>query len=474
LELEIKKKNMLKSNTYEYVEITDFAAEGKCIFKSDDGVIFVEGNVAPGDIVDLQVVRTKKKLKEAIVTKIHSSSALRTTPYCEHHGVCGGCKWQHIGYEHQLRFKRQQVVDHFERIGKIRNVEINEIIAAPKTEYYRNKLEFTFSNWRWLTKEQMDSGEKYAKTALGFHVPKRFDKIFTVDQCHLQPSPSNEIRNSLHRFGEESGFPYYDVRFNVGTLRNLIVRTANSGDVMVIVQFGEQNDEAIAKTMEYLQKNHPEITSLNYIVNLKGNDSYQDQEVINYAGEKVIRETMEDLTFLVGPKSFYQTNSEQAYQLFNVARDYAGLTGNESVYDLYTGTGTIANFVARRAKKVVGVEYVEAAVQDARRNSELNGITNTSFFAGDMRAIMNESFLREHGRPDVIITDPPRAGMDVPVIETILKAAPDRIVYVSCNTATQARDLAFMSEDYAVTKVQPVDMFPNTHHVENVALLVRR
>jgi 23S rRNA (uracil1939-C5)-methyltransferase len=258
LELEIKKKNMLKSNTYEYVEITDFAAEGKCIFKSDDGVIFVEGNVAPGDIVDLQVVRTKKKLKEAVVTKIHSSSALRTTPYCEHHGVCGGCKWQHIGYEHQLRFKRQQVVDHFERIGKIRNVEINEIIAAPKTEYYRNKLEFTFSNWRWLTKEQMDSGEKFSKNALGFHVPKRFDKIFTVDQCHLQPGPSNEIRNSLHRFGEESGFPYYDVRFNVGVLRNLIVRTANSGDVMVIVQFGEQNDEAIAETMEYLQKNHPE------------------------------------------------------------------------------------------------------------------------------------------------------------------------------------------------------------------------
>lgn len=465
---------MVKNIKYEYVEITDFAAEGKCIFKSEDGVIFVEGNVAPGDIVDLQVVKTKKKLKEAIVTKIHSYSPLRTDPYCLHNVVCGGCKWQHIAYEHQLKFKRQQVVDHFQRIGHIKNVSINEIIAAPKTEYYRNKLEFTFSNWRWLTKEQMDSGANFTKHALGFHVPKRFDKIFTVDHCHLQPDPSNTIRNSLHHFGELHNIPYYDVKYNVGTLRNLVVRTANSGDVMVIVQFGEQNDEAIEQVMQYLHKTHSEITSLNYIVNLKGNDSYQDQEVIHYAGETSIRETMEDLTFLVGPKSFYQTNSEQAYQLFSVAREFAGLTGNESVYDLYTGTGTIANFVARRARKVVGVEYVEAAVQDARKNSELNGITNTSFFAGDMRGIMNESFLKEHGRPDVIITDPPRAGMDQPVVETILKAAPDRIVYVSCNTATQARDLALMSGDYEVTKVQPVDMFPNTHHVENVALLQRR
>jgi 23S rRNA (uracil1939-C5)-methyltransferase len=465
---------MLKNNKYEYVEITDFAAEGKCIFKSEDGVIFVEGNVAPGDIVDLQVVKTKKKLKEAVVTKIHKLSDLRTEPYCIHHPVCGGCRWQHIGYQHQLQFKRQQVIDHFERIGKIRNVEINQILAAPRTEYYRNKLEFTFSNWRWLTKEQMDSGQSFSKNALGFHVPKRFDKIFTVDHCHLQPDPSNTIRNSLHHFADLKGFPYYDVRFNVGIMRNLVVRTANTGDVMVIVQFGADNLEVIQEVMEYLHHTHTSITSLNYIINLKGNDSYQDQEVIHYAGETSIRETMEDLTFLVGPKSFYQTNSEQAYQLFSVAREFAGLTGNESVYDLYTGTGTIANFVARRARKVVGVEYVEAAVQDARRNSELNGITNTSFFAGDMRAIMNEGFLGKHGRPDVIITDPPRAGMDQPVVETILKAAPDRIVYVSCNTATQARDLALMSEDYAVTKVQPVDMFPNTHHVENVALLVRK
>lgn len=465
---------MSKGTKYEYVEITDFAAEGKCIFKSEDGVIFVEGNVAPGDIVDLEVVRTKKKLKEAVVTKIHAQSALRSEAYCLHHGVCGGCKWQHIGYEHQLRFKRQQVVDHFERIGKIKGVEINPILAASQTEYYRNKLEFTFSNWRWLTREQMNSGDPFSRNALGFHVPKHFDKIFSVDHCHLQPDPSNAIRNSLHAFGEANGIPYYDVRFNRGVLRNVVIRTANSGDIMVIVQFGEQNDEAIEKVMQFLKETHPEITSLNYIVNLKGNDSYQDQDVINYAGETTIRETMEDLTFLVGPKSFYQTNSAQAYNLFKITRDYAGLTGNESVYDLYTGTGTIANFVARQAKKVVGVEYVEAAVEDARINSALNGITNTSFFAGDMRKIMNEEFLKRHGKPDVIITDPPRAGMDVPVVETILKATPARIVYVSCNSATQARDLALMSEDYDIVKAQPVDMFPHTHHVENVALLVRK
>ncbi len=465
---------MSKGTRYEYVEITDFAAEGKCIYKSENGVVFVEGDVAPGDVVDLEVVRTKKKLQEAVVTQIHSRSSFRSVPYCEHFGVCGGCKWQHIGYEHQLRFKRQQVVDHFERIGKIKNVEINPIFAAPETLYYRNKLEFTFSNWSWLTREQMQSDEVFSKNALGFHVPKHFDKIFTVNHCHLQPDPSNAIRNSLQQFGDASGIPYYDVRFNRGVLRNIVIRTANSGDIMVIVQFGEQDDEAIERVMQFLIAEHPEITSLNYIVNLKGNDSYQDQDVINYSGDKTIRETMEDLTFLVGPKSFYQTNSVQAYNLFKITREYAGLTGNESVYDLYTGTGTIANFVARQAKKVVGVEYVEAAVEDARINSALNNITNTKFFAGDMRRIMNEDFLRQQGRPDVIITDPPRAGMDQPVVETILKAAPDRIVYVSCNTATQARDLALMAEDYDVVKAQPVDMFPHTHHVENVALLVRK
>ncbi len=462
---------MNKNISYEKVEITDFAAEGKCIYKSEEGVVFVEGDVAPGDIVDLRVVKTKKKLKEAVVTKIHSRSNLRVEPYCSHFGLCGGCKWQHIGYEHQLKFKQQQVLDHFERIGHLKDITINPIVGAPKTELYRNKLEYTFSNWRWLTKEQVDSGDHFDKFALGFHVPKRFDKIFTVEHCHLQPDPSNAIRNSLHAFGLESGIQYYDVRFNRGILRNVVIRTANSGDVMVIVQFGENNSEAIEKVMVYLQNNHPEITSLNYIVNLKGNDSYQDQEVINYSGTEKIRETMENLTFHVGPKSFYQTNSEQAYELFKITREFAGLTGSELVYDLYTGTGTIANFVASKAKKVIGLEYVEAAVADARINSQLNGVTNTEFYAGDMRYLLNDAFVKKHGRPDVIITDPPRAGMDVPVIETILNASPDRIVYVSCNSATQARDLALMSEHYQVVKVQPVDMFPNTHHVENIALL---
>ncbi|GAB3182592.1 23S rRNA (uracil(1939)-C(5))-methyltransferase RlmD [Telluribacter humicola] len=459
---------------YEKVEITDFAAEGKCIYKSPDGVIFVEGDVAPGDIVDLEVVGKKKKFKEAVVRKIHSQSSLRTQPYCSHHGTCGGCRWQHIDYGHQLRFKRQQVVDHFERIGKLQGVHVNDILPADEKQFYRNKLEFTFSNNRWLTREEISSGLDFNRNALGFHVPKRFDKIFTVEKCYLQPDPSNDIRNGLYAYINSKGYRNYDVRKNVGTLRNLIIRTANTGDVMVIAQFGENEEDVIRDVMEYLNNSFPIISSLHYIVNTKGNDSYQDQEVIHYAGEPVIRETMEDLTFLVGPKSFYQTNSEQAYQLFSVARDYAGLTGNEFVYDLYTGTGTIANFVARQARKVVGVEYVEAAVVDARKNSALNGITNTSFFAGDMKDLMNEAFLAQHGRPDVIITDPPRAGMDLPVVETILKAAPDRIVYVSCNSSTQARDIALMSEAYEVMKVQPVDMFPNTHHVENVALLVKK
>lgn len=459
---------------FKEVVISDFAAEGKCIYKSDEGVVFVEGNVAPGDVVDLEVIGRKKKFKVAVVKKIHSYSNLRSQPYCEHHEVCGGCRWQHIGYEHQLDFKRQQVVDHFERIGKISGVEVNPIIPSRTTDYYRNKLEFTFSNSRWLTNEQIRSGEAFSRNALGFHVPKRFDRIFSVTHCHLQPEPSNTIRNRLYEFTEEIEASYYDMRKNTGTMRNVIIRTASSGDVMLIVQFGAEDSDVIEKVMSFAVKEFPQVTSFNYIVNTKGNDSYQDQEVIHYAGERFIRETMEDLTFMVGPKSFYQTNSEQAYELFKVARDFAELKSNECVYDLYTGTGTIANFIARSVKKVVGIEYVEAAVVDARKNSELNGIYNTSFYAGDMRKILNDEFVQAHGRPDVIITDPPRAGMDVPVIDTILKASPDRIVYVSCNSATQARDIALMADYYEVTRVQPVDMFPHTHHVENVALLVKK
>jgi 23S rRNA (uracil1939-C5)-methyltransferase len=459
---------------YEKITITDFAAEGKCIYKSDEGVIFIQGNAAPGDVVDIEVVSKRKKFREAKVIKVHELSNLRISPYCQHFDTCGGCRWQHINYPEQLRFKKQQVIDHFERIGKLREVIIEDVLAAETRQYYRNKLEFTFSENRWLSRDEIASGRDFSRNALGYHVPKRFDKIFQVETCHLQPDPSNAIRNSLHNYAESKGYLYYDVKNNRGFMRNLIIRTSNTGDVLVIVQFAEPNQEAIEDALNFLSREFPIISALFYIVNQKGNDSYQDQEVVHFHGETFIRETMEDLTFMVGPKSFYQTNSEQAYELYKVTRSYAELTGNELVYDLYTGTGTIANFVARNARRVIGVEYVEDAVVDARKNSELNGITNTAFFAGDMKKVLDRGFLERNGRPDVIITDPPRAGMDPAVIETILAAAPERIVYVSCNTATQARDLEMMAHQYRVTKAQPVDMFPHTHHIENVAQLVRR
>ncbi len=463
---------MPTNKRYENITITDFAAEGKCIYKSEDGVIFIDGHVAPGDVVDIEVVRRKKKLAQAVVTKFHSLSDLRAEPFCQHFDVCGGCRWQHIDYAEQLKFKQKQVRDHFERIGKIKDVTYELIVAAQTQRFYRNKLEYTFSNFRWLTADDMNSGQEFSRNALGYHVPKRFDRIFQVEKCHLQPDPSNAIRNALYQFAEDKGYVFYNVKTNVGMVRNVIIRTSNTGDVLVIVQFAEPQENVIEEVMAFLKAEFSEITSLYYIVNQKGNDSYQDQEAVHYAGDQYIRETMEDLTFMVGPKSFYQTNSEQAYELYKIARDYAQLTGEEIVYDLYTGTGTIANFVARNAKKVIGVEYVEEAVADARRNSELNNIENTKFFAGDMKRVLNTDFVKKHGQPDVIITDPPRAGMDPAVIATILAAKPKRIVYVSCNTATQARDLELLSGKYKVVKAQPVDMFPHTHHVENVALLV--
>jgi 23S rRNA (uracil1939-C5)-methyltransferase len=459
---------------YENIIVTDFAAEGKCIYKSDEGVVFIQGNVAPGDRVDIEIVSNRKKFKEAKVTKVHTLSELRTEPYCQHFDTCGGCRWQHINYEEQLRFKKKQVIDHFERIGKLKDVVIQDVIAAEKRQYYRNKLEFTFSDNRWLSRDEISSGHDFTRNALGYHVPKRFDKIFQVESCLLQPDPSNAIRNAVHQYVESKGLVYYDVKNNKGLMRNLIIRTSNTGDVLVIVQFAEPDEEAIEDVMKFLIREFPEISALFYIINQKGNDSYQDQEVVHYHGEKFIREQMEDLTFMVGPKSFYQTNSAQACQLYKVTRDYAELTGNELVYDLYTGTGTIANFVARNARKVIGVEYVEEAVVDARKNSELNNIINTTFFAGDMKKVLDRNFLGQYGRPDVVITDPPRAGMDPSVVETILAVAPERIVYVSCNTATQARDLEALTSKYRVTKSQPVDMFPHTHHIENVTQLILR
>ncbi|MFN8345234.1 MAG: 23S rRNA (uracil(1939)-C(5))-methyltransferase RlmD [Spirosomataceae bacterium] len=469
-------KNYKKNRqVVENLLIEDFAAEGKCIGKLNGAVVFVEGNAAPGDVVDVEILAfKKKKFYEARVLKTHSFSEKRAEPFCFYFGTCGGCKWQHINYEEQLTFKWQQVNDHLHRIAKVALPVIEPIVPSKETTFYRNKLEFTFSNFRWFMPEEMMEGEELDRDALGFHIPKRFDRILDIEKCYLQPDPSNEIRNRLRAFAKSKGFRFYDQKNNVGFVRNVILRTANTGDVMVIVQFAEPNLNDIEATMAFLAAAFPQITSLQYIVNTKGNDSYYDQEVVLYTGKPYIEERMEDLMFRVGPKSFYQTNSDQAHELYKVAREFAQLSGQEHVYDLYTGTGTIANFVARQAKAVVGVEYVADAIEDAKINSAINGIENTRFYAGDMKNVLNEDFMQANGYPDVVITDPPRAGMDEPVVRTLLRMEPTKIVYVSCNTATQARDLAWLDEKYAVTKVRPVDMFPHTHHVENVVLLEKK
>lgn len=469
-------KNYKKNKqVVENLLIEDFAAEGKCIGRHNGAVVFIEGNAAPGDVVDVEILNfKKKKFYEAKVIQTHSYSNKRAEAFCDYFGTCGGCKWQHIKYEEQLQFKWQQVSDHLHRIAKVTLPPIEPILPSDKTTFYRNKLEFTFSNLRWFTLSEINSGTELERNALGFHIPKRFDRILDIEKCYLQPDPSNEIRNQLRSFALQKGFRFYDQKNNVGFVRNVILRTANTGDVMIIVQFAEPNQADIDATMAFLAETFPQISSLQYIVNTKGNDSYYDQEVVLYAGKPYIEERMEDLVFRVGPKSFYQTNSDQAYELYKVAREFAQLTGQEHVYDLYTGTGTIANFVAKQAKAVVGVEYVPEAIEDAKINSEINGIHNTKFYAGDMKNVLNEAFIAENGHPDVVITDPPRAGMDEPVVRTLLRMEPTKIVYVSCNSATQARDLAWLDEKYAVQRVRPVDMFPHTHHVENVVLLEKK
>ena len=460
---------------FENVLVEDFAAEAKCISRVDDKVIFIDGPVAPGDYADLRITKSKKSYYEATAQNIKPSSPYRTQTVCSHFGTCGGCKWQHIGYDTQLSFKTKQVTDALERIAKVNLPVISPILGSAETFYYRNKLEYTFSQNRWLTIEQIQSGEEFSRNALGFHVPKRYDKILHVDHCYLQPDPSNAIRNAVHELAQQHNIDYYEqIKQEKGALRNLIIRTASTGDLMVIVQFAYATEEQITLIMDFLAQNFPQITSLNYIINTKGNDTFFDLEVINVKGLPYIIEEMEGLKYRVGPKSFYQTNSKQAYELYKITRDYAGLTGSEFVYDLYTGTGTIANFVAKQAKKVIGLEYVEMAVEDAKVNSQINGITNTEFYAGDMRKLLDDAFINAKGRPDVVITDPPRAGMDEPVVQTLLNAEPHTIVYVSCNPATQARDLALLDLKYRVEAVQPVDMFPQTHHVENVVKLVKR
>ncbi len=482
----MRKKNNKAPERLTNVRIDDVAAEGKCLIRTAEGVIFVEGRSggpapAPGDLVDIRVVNKKKQYREAVVERVHEYSDLRTEPFCEHFGTCGGCKWQHIRYDEQLRFKRQQVVDHLTRIGKVElpgrgAADIPPTLAAHPTQYYRNKLEFTCSEGRWLTDTDLLTGHEFDPRAIGFHVPRRFDKVLAINHCYLQPDPSNAIRLAVAEYMYRNNIPAYNLKTHVGFLRTLIIRTAAStGQVMVTVQTGKDSTaELLFPLLNFLKITFPEITSLNYIINAKMNDNYGDQDVINYAGLPYIEETMESLTFRIGPKSFYQTNSEQAYNLYSIARDWAGLTGKERVYDLYTGTGTIALFVAQQAKHVIGIEYVEPAVVDARINAEVNGIAHVDFLAGDMKHLLTDDLFARYGKPDVIITDPPRAGMDEPVTRQLLVAAPERIVYISCNTATQARDLSILDEKYAVAKVQPVDMFPHTHHVENVVLLVKR
>ncbi|MBC6613261.1 23S rRNA (uracil(1939)-C(5))-methyltransferase RlmD [Hymenobacter sp. BT507] len=456
------------------VEIQDMVAEGKCIVRHENLVIFVT-QVAPGDVVDLRITKSKKNFLEAVPTHFHKYSELRVEPFCQHFGTCGGCKWQHLGYDTQTQYKQQQVEDTLQRIGKVEIPEVLPIAHSPALQYYRNKLEFTFSFMGWLTEEQIkDETAQYDRRVLGFHTPARFDKIIDVEHCWLQPEPSNSIRLAIRDYARENMLRFGNIIKQTGLLRNLIIRTAEStGELMVILQCYRQH-QAIEPLLDYVYEKFPQITSLNYVLNDKGNETFHDLEVVCYKGKPYIEEEMEGLRFRVGPKSFYQTNSAGAYNLYKIARDFAQLSGNELVYDLYTGAGTIANFVARQARHVVGVEYVEQAVQDARVNSEINGVTNTEFYAGDMKDVLSADFIQQHGRPDVVITDPPRAGMHVDVVQRLLEMRAPRIVYVSCNPATQARDLELLDEAYKVVKVQPVDMFPHTHHVENVVLLELR
>lgn len=461
----------------EQITITDVAAEGKAIAKVDGLAVFVPF-VVPGDVVDLQIRKKKHSYAEAEAIRFHSYSPDRATPFCPHFGVCGGCKWQCLPYPLQLKYKQKQVEETLHRIGKVELPEVQPILGSAHTQAYRNKLEFGFCNKKWLTAEQVASGEVFDNmNAVGFHITGAFDKILDITECHLMTDINNRLRNGIRDYAFAHGLTFFDYRRQEGLLRNMMLRTSTTGELMLLMQFCIHTDEEAKQAQDVLAHIHttfPEVSSLLYVNNTKCNDTIGDLDVITYSGTDFIYEEMEDLRFKVGPKSFYQTNSAQAYELYKVAREFAGLTGKELVYDLYTGTGTIANFVAHKARKVIGIEYVPEAIEDAKANAQLNGLDNTLFFAGDMKDILTEDFINEYGRPDVIITDPPRAGMHGDVINTIRFAAPTTIVYVSCNPATQARDLALLDDIYRVERVQPVDMFPQTHHVENVVLLKHR
>ncbi len=463
-----------KKPLLQHIEIEKLAAEGKAIAKIEDKVLFVT-NVIPGDIVDVQVTKKRKNYMEGHPVFFHKHSDIKIEAFCEHFGICGGCKWQNLPYDEQLKLKQQEVIDNLERIGKIDLPEVNKIIPSEKTINYRNKLEFTFSASRFLTKEEIAMGDDIKRTpALGFHVPRLFDKVVDLNNCYLQNAPSNEIRQTVKDYAIENDLSFFDIRNQHGFLRNLIIRTASTGEIMVILSLFHEDIEAREGILNHVYEKFPQITSLMYVINSKGNDSITDQDIVLFKGRDHIFEEMEGLKFKIGPKSFYQTNSEQAYNLYKKTREFAGLTGNEVVYDLYTGTGTIANFVAAKAYKVIGIEYVPEAIEDAHINSEINNIKNTIFYAGDMKDVLNASFIEQHGKPDIMIVDPPRAGMHPDVVQTIINAGPEKIVYVSCNSATQARDINLMKDFYNVTKVQAVDMFPHTHHVENIVLMEKK
>ncbi len=460
---------------FDTVKVLDAGAKGVSVAKAPDGKVIFIPNVVPGDVVDVQTFKKRKSYYEGKAVHFHEFSEYRVDPVCDHFGACGGCKWQNMDYARQLFYKNQEVYNNLKRIGKIELPEFEPILGSEKQFFYRNKMEFSFSNSRWLTDKEIQSEEDYSnQNALGFHIPRMWDKILDISKCHLQEDPSNAIRNEIRRFANEHQLPFFNPRNHEGLLRTLMIRTASTGEIMVLVQFFEENLEQRELLLNFLAERFPEITSLQYVINSKANDTLYDQDIKLYKGRDYILEEMEGLHFSINAKSFYQTNSDQAYELYKITRDFAGLTGNELVYDLYTGTGTIAQFVSKKARKVVGVEAVPEAIADAKENAKRNNISNCDFFVGDMKVVFNEAFIATHGKPDVIITDPPRDGMHKDVVEQILKIAPERVVYVSCNSATQARDLALMDEMYKVTRVRPVDMFPQTHHVENVVLLEKR
>ncbi|MGS2726406.1 23S rRNA (uracil(1939)-C(5))-methyltransferase RlmD [Psychroserpens sp. BH13MA-6] len=465
-----RRKN--KRQIFENIEVIDAGAKGKTIAKAPDGRVIFLSNTVPGDVVDVQTFKKRKAYFEGKAIKFHKYSDQRTTPKCEHFGVCGGCKWQDMAYEHQLAYKQKEVTNNLIRIGHLDVPEVTPILGAPEPFFYRNKMEFSFSDSRWLTQQEVDSDADLGdRNALGFHIPGMWDKILDINKCWLQEDPSNAIRNSVKSFAVENGLEFFNTRQQTGLLRTMMIRTSSTGDIMVLVQFFKDDKEKRDLLLNFIETSFPQITSLLYVINEKANDTIYDQEVVCYSGQDYIFEEMEGLRFKINAKSFYQTNSAQAYELYKITRDFAGLTGEELVYDLYTGTGTIAQFVSKEAKHVVGVEAVPDAILAAKENAQLNGIDNVDFFVGDMKQVFNEQFISENGLPDVIITDPPRDGMHKDVVQQILNIAPNKVVYVSCNSATQARDLALMKSDYRIIKTQAVDMFPQTHHAENVVLL---